>query len=119
MSRSFIAIFALHFFLSVSAFAFGDVVPAPVVKAHAALAMQAPQAGADTDAMSDLGKIESTLSHALADEVPDLPDSLPRALQAQKPPVDGGPTIVFRQRSALAPALDGLLRPPQQATFTA
>ncbi|MDP2017357.1 hypothetical protein [Hydrogenophaga sp.] len=119
MVRCFIAIFALHFFLSVSAFAFGDAAVTQVVQAHAAAASQAAPAGPQATAQQDPGKAESSVSHALVDEVPDLPDSLPRIATAQRPPVDGGPSIGYRQRTALAPSLDGLLRPPQQAAFTA
>jgi hypothetical protein len=115
MRRCLIAIFALHFFLSVSAFALGDwayeVAPggSPVALSQAVQAPEAPASGA-TDASA---------SHALVDELPDLPDSLPRSRAVQKPPVDGGPFIGYRQRAAPPPSLDGLLRPPQPAAFAA
>ncbi|PZO17941.1 MAG: hypothetical protein DCF26_08820 [Burkholderiales bacterium] len=119
MSRCFIAIFALHFFLSVSAFAFGEVAVVQVAQTHTAAVSQAAPAGLQTTALQDTGKAESSMSHALVDEVPDLPDSLPRTLAVQKPPVDGVPLIGYRQRAVLPPSLDGLLRPPQQAALAA
>lgn len=119
MRRCFIAIFALHFFLSVSAFAFGDLQGAQLVQAHAAGVAQTEMTTAQTGANQDPGTSASSASHALVDEVPDLPDSLPRIFAAQRPPVDGGSTIAFRQRAAVTPSLDGLLRPPQQAQPTA
>lgn len=118
MRRSLIAIFALHFFLSVSAFAFGDMQGAQFAQAHAA-ALSAASAAPDAQPGLDKGKADSSTRHALVDEVPDLPDSLPRVAAAQRPPRDGGPTIGYRQRAVLPPALDGLLRPPRQAAPTA
>jgi hypothetical protein len=65
------------------------------------------------------GAVDSSTSHALVDELPDLPDSLPRSRAVQKPPFDGAPFIGYRQRAAPPPSLDGLLRPPQLAAFAA
>ena len=76
-------------------------------------------AGLDATSGIDTGKAGSSASHALVDDLPDLPDSLPRALVAQRPPLDGGLSIGYRQRAALPPSLDGLLRPPQKAALTA
>ncbi len=119
MVRCFIALFALHFFLSVSAFAFGDVVGNPLAQAHPAALSQASPAGTQAQALQDLGTTESPANHALVDQLPDLPDSLPRPTTVLRPPVDGGLTIGYRQRAGLPPSLDGLLRPPQQATSAA
>jgi hypothetical protein len=118
MRRCFIAIFALHFFLSVSVFAFGDLEGSPLVQAHIGAAAGV-STGPDATSGIDKGKAESPASHALVDELPDLPDSLPRSLAAQRPPLDGGLCIGYRQRAALPPSLDGLLRPPQKAALTA
>ena len=118
MRRCLIAIFALHFFLSVSVFAFGDLQGSPPAQAHTG-ASAVVSAGADATSGIDTGKAGSSASHALVDELPDLPDSLPRAFVAQRPPLDGGLSIGYQQRAALPPSLDGLLRPPQKAALTA
>jgi len=118
MRRCLIAIFALHFFLSVSAFAFGDLQGSPVEKAHIGAALVV-STGADAASGIDTDLAESSASHALVDELPDLPDSLPRSLAAQRPPLDRSLSIGYRQRAAFPPSLDGLLRPPQKAALTA
>jgi hypothetical protein len=119
MSRCFIAIFALHFFLSVSAFAFGEVAVVQVAQGHTAAVSQPAAAGLQAAGLHDTGKAESSMGHALVDETPDLPDSLPKTLAVQKPPLDGVPFIGYRQRAVLSLSLDGLLRPPQQAALAA
>lgn len=121
MRRCLIAIFALHFFLSVSVFAFGDLYGSPPALAHIGAAAVV-SAGPDATPGIDTGKAGSSASHALVDDLPDLPDlpdSLPRVFVAQRPPLDGGLSIGYRQRAALPPSLDGLLRPPQKAALTA
>jgi len=117
MYRRLIALFALHFFLSVSAFAFGTVHQGPVTPPHNAATSQAVPA----EAAPQHGEVvaESAMNHALVDEVPDLPDSLPRNLLAQRSPADSGRNIGHRQLAAMPPSLDGLLRPPQQAAHQA
>jgi len=117
MSRRFIALFALHFFLSVSAFAFETVTHGPATTSHTAATSQA--APAEAAAQHGEAAAESAVNHALVDEVPDLPDSLPRNLLAQRSPADSGRNIGHRQLAALPPSLDGLLRPPQQAAHQA
>lgn len=119
MSRCFIAIFALHFFLSVSAFAFGEAAVVQVAQGHTTAVSQAAQtapAELQSAVLHDKGQAESSMSHALVDE---MPDSLPRTLAVQKPPVGGVPLIGYRQRAVLSLSLDGLLRPPQQAASAA
>jgi hypothetical protein len=118
MRRCLIAIFALHFFLSVSVFAFGDVQGSPLAQAHIG-ATAVVSTGADAPSGIDTGKAGSSAGHALVDELPDLPDSLPRGRVAQRPPLEGGVSIGYRQRTALPPSLDGLLRPPQKSALTA
>ncbi|MDO8889810.1 MAG: hypothetical protein U1E02_04650 [Hydrogenophaga sp.] len=118
MRRCLIAIFALHFFLSVSVFAFGDLHGSPSSLAHIG-PTAVVSAGPDATPGIDTGKAGSSASHALVDDLPDLPDSLPRVFVAQRPPLDGGLSIGYRQRAALPPSLDGLLRPPQKAALTA
>lgn len=115
MRRCLIAIFALHFFLSVSAFAFGDG-PSKVATGVAAAAQSTAE---QTSEAPGLGLADASANHALVDELPDLPDSLPRSRVVQKPPVDGGPFIGYRQRAAPPPSLEGLLRPPQLAALAA
>lgn len=115
MRRCFIAIFALHFLLSVSAFAFGDRAQDAVSGVSAATLLPVAQA---SDAPAS-GAVDASTHHALVDELPDLPDSLPRTRAVQKPPVDGAPFIGYRHRAAPPPSLDGLLRPPQPAALAA
>lgn len=115
MRRCLIAIFALHFFLSVSAFAFGDWAHERVVGSADAVSSAMLQA---TEAPAP-GAADASASHALVDELPDLPDSLPRTRAVQKPPVDGGPFVGYRQHAAPPPSLEGLLRPPQRAALAA
>ena len=119
MCRRFITIFALHFFLSVSAFAFGSMHNAAAPQAQAVSSVQAAIGGPEAGALQAKALAESVLNHVLADTVPDLPDSLPRILLAQRPPVDSAPSIGYRPRAVLPPSLDGLLRPPQQAPLSA
>lgn len=115
MRRCLIAIFALHFVLSVSAFAFGSMHGAQVEQAGAAAVLPAEAAMAASVLLADQGGADASVQHALVDELPELPDSLPRIASAQRAPVDAGPAIAYRQRAAFPPSLDGLLRPPQQA----
>ncbi|MDM7941639.1 MAG: hypothetical protein QUV35_03325 [Hydrogenophaga sp.] len=115
MRRCLIAIFALHFFLSVSAFAFGSLHGAPAGQARAGAVLHAEAAVVVSVVSEDQVGADTAAPHALVDELPELPDSLPRIASAQRPPVETGPTIGYRQRAALPPSLDGLLRPPQQA----
>ena len=119
MYARLIAIFALHFFLSVSAFAFGGAYTAQATQMPAVSASQASPTGFEAAAQQGKALAEAAVNHALVDLAPDLPDSLPRTVLAQRPPVDGGPTIGYRQRAVLPPSLDGLLRPPQQASHPA
>lgn len=117
MYRRLIALFALHFFLSVSAFAFGTVHQGPVTPTHNAATSEAVPA--DAAAQQGEAVAEPAVNHALVDEVPDLPDSLPRNFLAQRSPADSGRSIGYRQLAAMPLSLDGLLRPPQQATHQA
>ncbi|MFN7122644.1 MAG: hypothetical protein ACK4NM_11485 [Hydrogenophaga sp.] len=119
MPRRLIALFALHFFLSVSAFAFGGAHPGLATPAHTAAVSQTAPTGIEDAAQHGTALVESAVNHALVDELPDLPDSLPRTVLAQRSPADGGRTIGYRQHAALPLPLDGLLRPPQQADHTA
>jgi hypothetical protein len=117
MSRRLIALFALHFFLSVSAFAFGTAHHGLATPPQAVAVSQS--APAEAPAQQSTAFAEATVNHALVDEVPDLPDSLPRNVLAQRSPADSGRTIGYRQHAAFPLPLDGLLRPPQQVDHTA
>ncbi|MFN3494056.1 MAG: hypothetical protein ACK40L_06080 [Hydrogenophaga sp.] len=85
MHRWFIAIFALHFLVSVSAFSLGSTAPsAPAVVVLGAL----PAAASAAESPS--GRTATALPqegapHTLLDELPDLPDSLPRSLATARP----------------------------------
>ncbi len=107
MRRWFIAIFALHFFLSLGTLTLGEL---------ADVAPAQPDALAWSDDPAPAGKSSLDFGgaqHGLTDELPDLPDSLPRAPLASKPPLEGGPAIGYRPWPEVAPMLAGLLRPPQ------
>lgn len=112
MHRFFIAIFSLHFFFSVCAFSFGYVGGTAFDQAHASSVQQ-------VDAPEGVGGDEASANHALNDDLPDLPDSLPRAVFTPQPPVFRADSIVYRQIAVLHVSLDGLLRPPRQAALTA
>ena len=116
-----VAVFALHFLLSVGAFAFGKV------PSHAVLpvAVQSLQADVATVAPADTTAPEGVLSaaqladHALSDIQPDLPECLDvfiatssrsAPLRAPSPPL---------AKDLTPPVLDGLQRPPRGATATA
>lgn len=108
MHRWLIAIFALHFFLSVSAFSLGDAVsPAPVVVAGT---MVEPGSTASADTASPMRS-----AHGLMDEIPDLPDTLPRSVAVHRQPVEPGRTIAYLEVRRPVVSPDTLLRPPQHA----
>jgi hypothetical protein len=108
MHRWLIAIFALHFFLGVSAFSLGAaVLPAPAMVAATAL-QEAP-------APTDDAAAPLVSPHGLMDELPDLPDTLPRTVAVHRQPVEPGRAIAYLEvrRPAVSPDLP--LRPPQPA----
>lgn len=108
MRRWLIALFAVHFLMGVIGFAIPDhIVDVPV----AGLATAA-EAEADTTAPSQKGLAD--LAHALADELPDLPDTLQRHAA---PALAHVLTPLKAQGHAghlPAPALEEPFRPPRR-----
>lgn len=109
MRRWLIALFALHFLLGVVGFGIPDhIVDVP--------SASAPTAGqADQQPLSASAKGLQDLVHALADELPDLPDSLQRrsepVLSHIMTPTQPAATITHLPE----PVLAGLFRPPRRA----
>jgi hypothetical protein len=111
MRRWLIALFACHFLLGVVGFGISDHivdVPRVGVGASAADGTAQPAWGAPIKGLNDL-------AHALADELPDLPDSLQRraapALSHVMTPTQPAATIAALPE----PVLAGLFRPPRTA----
>ena len=115
MSSRFIAIFALHFFLSVSAFAFGGAHIAAVAQTHALSPVHQAASGPEAAVQKGEALADSAVNPVVVGEAADLPDSLPRTVMTERPPIEGGLSIGYRQRAVLPPSLDGLLRPPRHA----
>ena len=113
MHRWFIAIFALHFLVSVSAFSLGSAAPS----ATTAAALSAPLT-ADTAEFSGAATAlpEQGSPHTLLDELPDLPDSLARSAPSHRPTFS--PASEWPWKAELPPARlpDTLLRPPRSAS---
>ncbi|MDO9436764.1 hypothetical protein [Hydrogenophaga sp.] len=119
--RWLVAVFALHFLLSVGAFAFGKVAPHAVlpVAAQSLPADVATLAAADTSAPEGALSAAQLTDHALSDTQPDLPECLDvfiatssrsAPLRAPSPPL---------AKDLTPPVLDGLQRPPRGASATA
>lgn len=109
MRRWLIALFALHFLLGVVGFGIPDhIVDVPSASAS-------PAGQADPQALNGSAKGLKDLVHALADELPDLPDSLQRraapALSHVMTPTQPSATIT----SLPEPVLAGPFRPPRRA----
>ncbi len=119
--RWLVAVFALHFLLSVGAFAFGKV------PAHAVLQVAAPslQAEAATTASADTSAPEGELTaaqltdHGLSDTQPDLPECLDVfiAMSSRSAPLrTPSPPLA---KDLTPPVLDGPQRPPRGARLLA
>lgn len=106
MRRWLIALFAFHFLLGVIGFGLPDPAPDTPVAALAPATGEAP-------APSQKGLAD--LDHALADELPDLPDTL----QQTAAPTLSHVLFPLQSRLSLAdlplPAPDAPFRPPRRA----
>jgi len=117
MHRWLVAIFALHFFLNVSAFSWAH---APSQAMQSATWTEAAEpASVSLEGHSAPGGLPSQSSgnHGLMDELPDLPDTMTRQGLVLKQPVEPGCTVA---RVALRKALrspDTPLRPPQETVL--
>ena len=117
MHRWFIAIFALHFFVSVSAFSLGSTAPSATPAAALSAPLAAPLAtdpaelsGAAT-ALPEPGSL-----HTLLDELPDLPDSLARLAPSHRPTISPASERPWKAHLPPARTPDTLLRPPRNAS---
>lgn len=111
MRRWLIAVFALHFFVNVGAFAFG----------HTSLHMPIQGAGIHSDAAAGLGtphphsvdQANTMPEHGLTDAQPDLPDIIkPVVVVLDAPMAPPAPADVHIVTPS-SPVLDGLQRPPR------
>jgi hypothetical protein len=100
LRRMFIALFALHFLLSLGGFTLH--MPSPALTESALTA--------------DADGLNSSIQHGLTDDMPDMPDGLVRFVSAIKVSLAPQPVTpwVFRTRDDPLPS--GLDRPPQRAT---
>lgn len=110
MSRRLIALFALHFFLSVGFFAFGHTqvgVAAPLPNGESVTLAHLADVGHEGDLLG------SAPDHGLTDSQPDLPEQMQLVLWALATghplPTPSAPLL----RPHAPPALDGLRRPPR------
>lgn len=109
MRRWLIALFALHFLMGVVGFAIPDhVVDVPVAGLTAGDAH-----ASDTPAPSQKGLAD--LAHALADELPDLPDTLQRHAAPAGAHVLAPALPQWRQGGLSTPMLEQPFRPPRPA----
>lgn len=115
MHRWFIAIFALHFVVSVSAFSLGSAAPsapsAAALSAHLANDTATP-AGANKTATA---LPEQGSPHTLLDELPDLPDSLARTAPAHRPVFNPASERPWKAELPPARVPEAPLRPPRNA----
>lgn len=107
MRRWLIALFSLHFLLGVIGIALPDRDPEPSMVAVSLAA------GSDTAAPSQKGLAD--LEHALADELPDLPDTLQRHAAPALAHVLTPRLPQWRPGSLPTPLLEQPFRPPRRA----
>ncbi len=112
MRRWLVAVFALHFFLSVGAFAFGQLPGAP--------ASQAPVQGLVAEAVSaaqtapdDTLKTAPGADHGLTDTQADLPECLDALITASSRGEHLRTPSPPLAQDLTPPVLDGLQRPPR------
>ncbi|MDR7150900.1 hypothetical protein J2W49_002863 [Hydrogenophaga palleronii] len=113
MHRWLIAFFALHFVLNVSAFSLGEAAPQATAQATwiaASSSALAPEfcSGAHASTSAPL-----PFTHGLMDDLPDLPDTLPRLVSVLRQPVEPGRAIQYLAAHRAPPSLDTPLRPPR------
>ncbi len=109
MRRWLIAIFTLHFFVSVGLFTFGAF-SADMAHDVAALSQEAQAA---TPKSPFLDRLDTTPDHGLTDAQPDLPEVIPEPfalLQAEQVLVGPRPPTPWKR---VEPTLAGLQRPPK------
>ncbi len=105
MRRWLIALFAVHFLMGVVGFAIPDhVVDVPV----------AGLAAGDAEAPAPSQKGLADLEHALADELPDLPDTLQRHSAPALAHVLTPPDTHWRIGDLPRPPLEQPFRPPRR-----
>lgn len=100
LRRMFIALFALHFLLSLSGFTLH--MPSPALTESALTA--------------DADGLNSSIQHGLTDDAPDMPDGPVRVMQVVKvslAPLSVTPWVVRTRDDPLPMGLD---RPPQRTT---
>lgn len=113
MHRWFIAIFALHFIMSVNAFSLEPVEPSAP-----ALVALAPPPATESTAGPTGGKAATALPepgapHTLLDELPDLPDSLARTVATARPALVPASARAWLAELPPVRVPDTPLRPPR------
>ena len=110
LRRTLLAVFAVHFLLSLCGFTLH--LPAPASTESVALA---PAGGtlASAAGVADADGLGSSVLHGLTDDASDLPDGAPRGLVAFEVPAATGLDWPGRLRSRDNPTPLGLDRPPQ------
>lgn len=106
MRRWLIALFAVHFLMGVAGFAIPDHVLEPAV---------VDLATAEADRIAPSQKGLADLEHALADELPDLPDTLQRHSAPALAHVLTPPDTRWRIGDLPRPLLEQPFRPPRLA----
>lgn len=118
MHRWLVAVFALYFFLSASAFTFGMPSHTPATAAHSTVAAASVE-HAHTAAPEGSTPAALFADHGLSDPLPDLPECLDvliltsgrgAPLRTPSPPL---------ARDLTPPVLDGPQRPPRGASLFA
>lgn len=117
MRRWLVAVFALHFLVSVGAFAFGSHAHPAAAQAPAAqalLAEAASPASVSGQADAGLGKsANAAADHGLIDDQPDLPECLDVPIRAAAHGPIGRTPPPPLAKDLTPPVLDGLQRPPR------
>jgi len=108
MRRWLIAVFALHFFLSVGAFAFGQIPGAPAPQGLVAEAVSAAQTAPD-----DTLKPAAGADHGLTDTQADLPECLDATIAAASRGEHLRTPSPPLAQDLTPPVLDGPQRPPR------
>jgi hypothetical protein len=113
MHRWLIAIFALHFVLNVSAFSLGEASLRTTDQAtRIAASSSAPTTEACGGALAAAAD-QVPSAHGLLDDLPDLPDTLPRSASILRQPVEPGRAIRYLVVHHALPSLDAPMRPPK------
>lgn len=112
MRRWLVAVFALHFFLSVGACAF-DKLPTPESFGSAAHNLVAERVAALSDPAPEAGQTGQTADRGVTDLLTDLPECLdaPIAASGRSEVLHTPPPPLARDLTP--PALDGPQRPPR------